>query len=308
MVSAAPRGAAAPPRPAGRVADRVLASPAVRQRALTEGIDLRLVSGSGPADRVTHDDLTRHVEAPAVATSSRRRDGSVREIPIRGVRRRIADKMSLSKQRIPHITIVEEVDVTALESLRVSLNEQRPEDAPRLTPLAFIVRALVGAIAEHPAINSLFDDDAGVVHEHGGVHVGIAAQTPSGLVVPVIDHAESLGLWDTAREIERLAAGAREATLTRDEMTGSTVTISSLGALGGVVTTPVINHPEVAIVGVNKRQTRPVWDGAAFRPREVMNLSCGFDHRIIDGHDAALFIQGLKRRLEEPVLMFAADI
>ena len=227
------------------------------------------------------------------------------------LRRRIAEKMALAKARIPHITYVEEVDVTALEELRGKLNgEKRPAGAaerPKLTILPFLVRAIVKAVAEQPQINALFDDEAGIVHRHGGVHVGIAAQTPSGLVVPVLRHAEARDLWDCGAEIGRLAEAARSGTATREELSGSTITITSLGALGGVATTPVINHPEVAIVGVNKIMVRPVWDGTQFVPRKMMNLSSSFDHRVVDGWDAAVFVQRLKVLLETPALLFVGE-
>jgi 2-oxoisovalerate dehydrogenase E2 component (dihydrolipoyl transacylase) len=212
--------------------------------------------------------------------------------------------MQIAKARIPHITYIEEVDVTALEELRGKLNAtKRPEQA-KLTLLPFLARAMVRAVAEQPQINALYDDEAGVVHRHGGVHIGVAAQTPSGLVVPVLRHAEARDLWDCAAEIGRLAEAARSGTATREELSGSTITITSLGALGGVATTPVINHPEVAIVGVNKIMVRPIWDGSQFVPRKMMNLSSSFDHRVVDGWDAAVFVQRLKALLETPALLF----
>ena len=177
-------------------------------------------------------------------------------------------------------------------------------DRPKLTLLPFLMRAMVKAIAEQPHLNSLYDDDAGIVHQHGGVHIGIATQTASGLMVPVVKHAEARDLWDCAAELNRLAEAAKAGLATRDELSGSTITITSLGAMGGVVTTPVINYPEVAIVGVNKIMTRPIWDGAAFMPRKMMNLSSSFDHRIIDGWDAAVFVQRIKTLLETPAMIF----
>ena len=212
--------------------------------------------------------------------------------------------MAIANARIPHITYVEEVDVTALEELRATLNKQKRQDQPKLTLLPFLMRAMVRAIAEQPSLNALFDDEAGVVHQHAGVHIGIAAQTPAGLMVPVVKHAEARDLWGCAAEVTRLAEAAKAGTATRDELTGSTITITSLGAMGGVVTTPIINHPEVAIVGVNKIMVRPVWDGSAFIPRKMMNLSSSFDHRVVDGWDAALFVQRIKALLETPALIF----
>lgn len=297
------------PRPEG---ERPLASPAVRLRAREAGIDLRQVPGTGPAGRITHDDLDGFIaRGTAPVATGLRPNTAIEEVKVVGLRRRIAEKMALAKARIPHITYVEEVDVTALEELRTRLNgEQRPAGAaerPKLTILPFLVRAIVKAVAEQPQINALFDDEAGIVHRHGGVHVGIAAQTPAGLVVPVLRHAEARDLWDCAAEIGRLADAARSGTATREELSGSTITITSLGALGGVATTPVINHPEVAIVGVNKMMVRPMWDGTQFVPRKMMNLSSSFDHRVVDGWDAAVFVQRLKTLLETPALIFVGD-
>jgi 2-oxoisovalerate dehydrogenase E2 component (dihydrolipoyl transacylase) len=220
------------------------------------------------------------------------------------LRRRIAEKMTIAKSRIPHITYVEEVDVTALEDLRAVLNANKRSDRPKLTLLPFLMRAMVKAISEQPHLNALYDDEAGVVHQHGGVHMGIATQTGSGLVVPVVRHAEARDLWGCAAELNRLAEAAKAGTATREELGGSTITITSLGAMGGVATTPVINYPEVAIVGVNKMMVRPVWNGSSFIPRKMMNLSSSFDHRIIDGWDAAVFIQRIKTLLETPAMIF----
>ena len=229
---------------------------------------------------------------------------AVEDVKLVGLRRRIAEKMALAKARIPHITYVEEVDVTALEELRATLNQKRNPDQPKLTLLPFLMRAMVRAIAEQPQINALFDDEAGIVHQHAGVHIGIAAQTPGGLMVPVVRHVEALDIWGCGAEVNRLAAAAKVGTATRDELTGSTITITSLGSMGGVVTTPIINHPEVAIVGVNKIMTRPVWDGSEFIPRKMLNLSSSFDHRVIDGFDAARFVQRIKALIETPALIF----
>jgi 2-oxoisovalerate dehydrogenase E2 component (dihydrolipoyl transacylase) len=289
------------PRPEG---ERPLASPAVRLRAREAGVDLRQVPGTGPAGRITHEDLDGFVargRAPAAPGLRRRTD--VEEIKVTGLRRRIAEKMALAKSRIPHITYVEEVDVTELEELRARLNAEKRE-RPRLTMLPFLMRAMVRAIEEQPKINALFDDEAGMIRRHGGVHIGIATQTDAGLMVPVVRHAEGRGLWDCAAELNRIAEAARTGTATREELTGSTITITSLGAMGGIVTTPVINHPEVAIVGVNKIAVRPHWNGTGFVPRKVMNLSSAFDHRVIDGWEAALFVQRIKALLEAPAMIF----
>jgi 2-oxoisovalerate dehydrogenase E2 component (dihydrolipoyl transacylase) len=283
---------------------RPLAAPAVRLRAREAGVDLRHLKGSGPAGRITHEDLDAYLAHPPESRPGQLRvNTQVTEIKIAGLRRKIAEKISLASTRIPHFTYVEEVDVTALEELRATLNKDQP-NKPRLTLLPFLMRAMVRAIDAYPQFNARFDDAAGVVHQHAGVHIGIATQTPSGLTVPVVRHAEARDLWDSAAELARLAEAARTGAATRDELTGSTITITSLGALGGVVTTPIINHPEVAIVGVNKITVRPHWDGEAFVPRKMMNLSSSFDHRVIDGWDAALFVQRIKALLETPALIF----
>jgi 2-oxoisovalerate dehydrogenase E2 component (dihydrolipoyl transacylase) len=303
---AAPRPAAAgAPRAEG---ERPLASPAVRLRAREAGIDLRQVPGSGPAGRITHDDVDAFLtRGPQVAKGGRTGlvpNTEVEDVKVVGLRRKIAEKMALAKSRIPHITYVEEVDVTALEDLRAALNKDKRADRPKLTILPFLMRAMVKAIAEQPALNAIFDDQAGIIHRHGGVHMGIATQTPAGLLVTVVRHAEARDIWDCAAEVARLSEAARNGTATREELTGSTITITSLGAMGGVATTPVINHPEVAIVGVNKMMVRPVWDGSQFIPKKMMNLSSSFDHRVIDGWDAAVFIQRIKALLETPALIF----
>jgi 2-oxoisovalerate dehydrogenase E2 component (dihydrolipoyl transacylase) len=300
---AARLAAPAAPRAGG---ERPLASPAVRSRARKAGVDLREVAGSGPAGRITHEDieafLTRGPQAPRAGGLVV--NTAVDDVKVAGLRRKIAEKMALAKARIPHITYVEEVDVTALEELRAALNGEKRADRPKLTILPFLMRAMVKAIAEQPGINALFDDEAGIIHRHGAVHMGIATQTPSGLVVAVVRHAEARDIWDSAAEVARLSEAARAGTATREELSGSTITITSLGAMGGVATTPVINHPEVAIVGVNKMMVRPVWDGSQFVPRKMMNLSSSFDHRVVDGWDAAVFVQRIKALLETPALIF----
>ncbi len=289
--------------------EKPVASPAVRKRAADAGVDLRRVAGTGPAGRITHEDLDAFFEHGSTVVTARGRcvDTSVKEIPVIGLRRKIAEKMTISRSRIPDIVYVEEVDVTSLEDLRAKLNTEKKPDQAKLTILPFLMRAMAKAIADQPQLNSLFDDESGVVKQYGGVHIGVAAQTDGGLVVPVVRHVEARGLWDCAAEVARLADAAKKGTATREELTGSTITITSLGALGGIVTTPVINHPEVAIVGVNKMQVRPHWDGHEFVPRRMMNLSCAFDHRIIDGWNAAVFVQRLKTLLENPAMIFIED-
>ncbi|WP_349363863.1 MAG: dihydrolipoamide acetyltransferase family protein [Roseitalea porphyridii] len=285
---------------------KLLASPAVRKRAREAGVDLRQVTGSGPAGRIGQDDLDAFIAGAGrpVAGSGRHAATGTTTRKVVGMRRRIAEKMALSKSRIPHITIVEEVDVTELEALRAQLNARHARERGKLTVLPFIATALVRGIQSHPGMNARFDDEAGEVVEHAAVHIGIATQTEAGLAVPVINHAEARNLWGLAAEIDRLATTTRDGKATRDELTGSTITITSLGPLGAIATTPIINHPEVAIVGVNKMAMRPIWDGAAFRPRMMMNLSCSFDHRVIDGWDAATFVRTLKTHLETPALLF----
>lgn len=291
-------------RGAGADDRRPLASPAVRKRARETGIDLREVAGSGPAGRISNEDLDAFTDQTQALNSGRRADASIERIELIGMRRRIAERMQLSKQRIPHFSYVEEIDLTTLMELRDELNENRSDNQVKLSILPFIISALVKALPEFPQINARFNDDEGYVEHFGGIHVGIATQTPNGLVVPVVAHAESRDIWDNAGELSRVADAARSGTLKREEMSGSTITVTSLGALGGIVTTPVINYPEVAIIGVNKIATRPVWIDDGVVPRQLMNLSSSFDHRIVDGWDAALFIQRLKSLLEFPATMF----
>ncbi len=301
--TAAPVQRGAPREPA----EKPLASPAVRLRAQEAGIDLRQVAGSGPAGRITHDDIDQFLARgaqPAATPAGLARKTTTEEIKVTGIRRRIAEKMRLATARIPHITYVEEVDVTDLEDLRATMNAGRKPDQPKLTILPFLMRAMVKTLAEQPGINATFDDDAGIITRSAAIHIGIATQTPAGLTVPVVRHAEARSIWDSAAELTRLADAARNGTAAREELSGSTITITSLGALGGIVTTPIINHPEVAIVGVNKIATRPVWDGTQFIPRKMMNLSSSFDHRIVDGFDAAVFVQRIKALLETPALIF----
>ena len=280
------------------------ASPAVRSRAEKLGIDLGGVRGSGPRGRITHEDLDAVLtggglvaRAPAGAA---RQDEQVKVI---GLRRRIAEKMAEAKRRIPHFGYVEEVDVTELEALRRQLNHDHP-DRPRLTLLPFLMRAVVKAAAEFPQINARYDDEAGVVTRSGAVHIGIAVQTESGLVVPVVRDAERRDLWGSASELARLATAARGGTAAREELSGSTITITSLGPLGGVSHFPVINHPEVAILGPNKIIERPVVRHGQVVVRQMMNISSAFDHRVVDGQEAAEFIQRIRGLLEQPATLF----
>lgn len=287
--------------------ERPLATPSVRLRARDAGVDLRRVRGTGPAGRITHEDLDLFFQqetGASPALSGYATDTSVNEIKVIGLRRKIAERMAEAKRHIPHITIVEEVDVTQLEELRSGLNNEKKEDRPRLTLLPFIIRTIVKAVKEQPGLNAHFDDEADIIRQFGGVHIGIATQTPNGLIVPVVRHAESMSVFAAASELSRVTDAARNGTAKREELTGSTITITSLGPLGAIATTPIINRPEVAIVGINKMAVRPMWDGVQFVPRKMMNLSCSFDHRVIDGWDAAVFVQKLKSLLETPAMIF----
>jgi 2-oxoisovalerate dehydrogenase E2 component (dihydrolipoyl transacylase) len=300
-----PRGTPAPMRPPG---EKPIASPAVRRKAWDLGIELQFVHGSGPAGRITHEDLDVYLasrgQAPTLrGTTLRQRQGE-EAVPVIGLRRRIAQKMQEAKRRIPHFSYVEELDVTELEALRAQLNDRFAATRGKLTVLPFIARALVIALEEFPQMNARFDDDAGVVTRFRPVHLGIATQTDAGLAVPVLRHAEAQDVWGLAREIARLAEVTRSGKAAREELAGSTITITSLGPLGGIVTTPVINHPEVAIVGVNRIVERPVFQGGAVVARQLMNLSSSFDHRVVDGMDAARFIQAVRALLERPAMLF----
>lgn len=290
--------------------EKPLTTPSVRKRARELGVDLRRVLGSGPAGRITHEDLTHFHETGGQFTGGMakrpQRTGETEEKVI-GLRRKIAERMALSKSRIPHITIVEEVDVTELEDLRAQLNKARAEAKGKLTVLPFVIRAIADAVADQPNMNAHFEDDDNVFRKFEGVHIGIATQTVSGLIVPVVRHAEAMTLWESAAELGRLAVAAREGSAKREELSGSTITITSLGPLGALATTPIINYPEVAIVGINKMEVRPHWDETAFVPRKKMNISCSFDHRVIDGWDAAVFVQKLKMLLETPALLLLED-
>ena len=280
------------------------ASPAVRRRAREAGIDLATIQGSGPAGRVTRDDIVSlATPARANAPSGMTRTGR-HEIKIIGLRRKIAEQMSVASDRIPHFTYVEEVDVTELDALRRHINEINEGERQKLTFLPFFMRAMVRVLEKFPQANAHFDDEKGIITRFDAVHIGIATQTSQGLMVPVVRHAEAMDLWQCAAELTRVTDAARGGKATREELSGSTITLTSLGALGGIVSTPIINHPEVAIIGVNKVQQRPVFLDGAVVPRLIMNLSSSFDHRIVDGYDAARMIQAMKQLLEHPTLMF----
>ncbi|MCP1200797.1 dihydrolipoamide acetyltransferase family protein [Notoacmeibacter sp. MSK16QG-6] len=287
-----------------------LASPATRRKAHEHGIALQYVTGTGPAGRILEADLEAYIAngapTPGGGSGLRQRSG-VEDIRIVGMRRRIAEKMQQSKRSIPHFCYVEEFDITALEELRAAMNAGRSDDQPKLTVLPFLIRAVARLLPDYPMLNGHYDEAEEVFRAHEAFHVGIATQTERGLSVPVVRHAESLGVWDCAAEIRRVAAAAREGTASRDELSGSTLTITSLGPLGGISATPVINHPEVGIIGPNKMVDRPVVIDGRIEIRKIMNVSSSFDHRIVDGYDAARFIQDLKRLIECPALIFAED-
>ena len=307
----APVAAATPPT-ALTSTGKALASPAVRARALELDIDLAAVPGTGPAGRVTRADLDDFVAAggrlvaktaPVTAASRAPRTG-VTEEKIIGLRRKIAQNMEAA-WAIPMITYVEEVDVTELDALRKTLNAQRDEDQPKLTLLPFLATALARALPEVPQANAHYDAEAGTLTIFDGAHIGIATATEKGLIVPVLRHAEAMTIWQMASEVARLSTAARHGTASREELSGSSITITSLGAIGGIVTTPLINAPETAIIGVNKITERPVFDGTGrVVPRLFMNLSSSFDHRIVDGYEAAQLIQRVRGLLETPATLF----
>ncbi|MCF8708502.1 dihydrolipoamide acetyltransferase family protein [Rhizorhapis sp. SPR117] len=287
-------------------ASKILASPAVRARAKALGIDLALVQSQG--GRVRHADLDAYLlynkgeGYRASGEGGRARPDEA--IKIVGMRRRIAENMQASKRHIPHFTYVEEIDVTALEDMRSDLNIHRG-DRPKLTMLPFLIVALCKAIPDFPMVNARYDDEAGMVTRHGAVHMGMAAQTDAGLMVPVIRDAQDKNIWQLAAEISRLSSLIREGSVKQTELSGSTITLTSLGALGGIVSTPVINRPEVAIIGVNRIVERPIIVDGDIVAAKLMNLSTSCDHRVVDGWDAANFIQAVKRLLETPVLLFS---
>jgi 2-oxoisovalerate dehydrogenase E2 component (dihydrolipoyl transacylase) len=292
-------------RPEG---EKPLAPPAVRQRAWDLGIELQFVHGSGPAGRITHADLDAFVARGGAHPTSAderyaQRDGE-HAVPVIGLRRKIAEKMQDAKRRIPHFSYVEEIDVTEVEALRIQLNARWGGQRGKLTLLPLLMRAVVLAARQYPQVNARYDDEAGVVTRYDAVHIGIATQTEPGLMVPVVRNAEARDPWSSAAEVLRLAEAARAGKALREELSGSTITITSLGALGGIVTTPVINSPEVAIVGVNRMVERPVIRDGLVVARKMMNLSSSFDHRVVDGMVAAQFIQAIRGYLECPATLF----
>ena len=288
--------------------EKPIASPAVRRRAWEEGVELQFVPGTGPGGRISQSDLDSYVTSGGsigqVAAAGPSKRTGTEDIKVIGLRRTIAMRMQDAKRRIPHFSYIEEVDVTDLEELRAKFNTRWGKTRGKLTLLPFLAKAMINALPDYPQINARFHDDDGFVRRHEGVHLGIATQTPTGLVVPVVKHAEALTLWECAAEVARLAAAAREGKATRDELSGSTISITSLGVLGGVATTPVINYPEVAIIGVNKMLERPMVQDGKIAIRKMMNLSSSFDHRVVDGWDAAEFVQRIRAQLETPAMLF----
>tara|TARA_B100001250_G_C19777904_1_gene780455 strand:+ start:262 stop:1533 length:1272 start_codon:yes stop_codon:yes gene_type:complete len=291
---------------------KALASPAVRQRAREANVDLQLVAGSGPAGRISHADLDRHIAggasnatsfAPVGAVSKTKLTGT-EEIKVIGLRRKIADSMMASYSSIAHFSYFEEVDITALEELRQHLNSTRPEGAPKLTYLPFIMQALVKALRESPECNALFDDEANVVTRHQAINLGIATQTDRGLYVPVVKHVEAMDIWQSAVEMVRVTSATREGKASAEDLTGSTFTITSLGRLGGLGATPIINKPEVGILGVHNAKERAVVRNGQIVVRRMMNLSSSWDHRVVDGHDGATLVQRVKTYLENPATIF----
>lgn len=291
------------PAVTARPSAKPLASPAVRKAAMDLGIDLSRVPPSGKTGNVTHEDLKSYQDAPAMMSNYAKRTGGT-DIKITGMRRVISERMSEAKKRIPHFTFVEQIDMTNLEELRAHLNTTKPERQPKLTLIPFFARAIVKAAQHWPQCNATFDDDAGIVTQHNAVHLGMAAQTPNGLMVPVLRHAESLDIWQTAIEISRLGNLAKTGSIDASELSGSTITLTSLGKLAGVTATPVINRPEVGILCPNKIIETPVVKNGQITIRKMMNFSSSFDHRVVDGFHAAEMIGYIKDCLEHPATLF----
>jgi 2-oxoisovalerate dehydrogenase E2 component (dihydrolipoyl transacylase) len=307
--AAAPSSAAAAPEVVA--ATRVMASPANRRRAREAGLSLANLQGSGPRGRILQSDIAaasaqanKSAPTPLAPTTVTTASDTTTEIKVIGLRRVIAQRMAEAKRNIPHFAYVDEVDVTELEALRQHLNDTRHSEQPTLTYLPLVILALTRTLALHPQCNVRYDEARGVLVRHSAVHVGVATQTPDGLKVPVVRHAESLSLWELATAIRGSSERARSNRSSREELSGSTITVTSLGKLGGIASTPVINAPEVAIVGLNKAVERPVVVHGAIAVRRVMNLSSSFDHRFVDGYDAAAMIQTLKAYLEHPATIF----
>ena len=295
-------------KPVKAQAGKVLTSPSVRQHAREANIDLTQIKGSGPRERILRSDLAAHLTGNVAAVDKsapqKAPATAVTEIKVIGLRRKIAERMTEANREIPHFAYVEEIDITALESLRQHLNGKKAPHGDKLTLLPFLGLALIRVLEQFPQCNALYDSERNVISRHQAVHLGIATQTPDGLKVPVVKHSESRSLNDLAGEIRRVSTAARENTAKREELMGSTITITSLGKHGGIASTPLINLPEVAIIGVNKAVERPVVVNGQVVIRTMMNLSSSFDHRFVDGYDAAMMIQALKSMLEQPACIF----
>ena len=317
VAAVAPSNGAGPRHTNGHRPARVATSPAIRRRAHEAGVDLRMIEGSGPNGRIVRQDFDAFVQkrvakggSPAEKPTQLRPrppdtgDGETEEIKVIGLRRPIAQRMTEAKRNIPHFAYVEEIDVTELETLRRHLNSKLASGAPALTYLPFLALALVRVLKSFPQANALYDGERGVIVRHRAVHIGVATQTPEGLKVPVVRAAQARSLWDLAAEMRRVSEAARTNKASREDLTGSTITITSLGKLGGIASTPIINAPEVAIIGVNRAVERPVVLNGAITIRRMMNLSSSFDHRFVDGYDAAALIQALKEHLEHPATIF----
>jgi 2-oxoisovalerate dehydrogenase E2 component (dihydrolipoyl transacylase) len=284
-----------------------LASPAVRRRAREMHVDLSSVAGSGPNGRITHGDVDGFLRtefSPTPGPSRRVPSSHTTEVHLAGLRRRIAEKMVVSTSEIPHFTYIEEVDITELESLRDYLNSHRTDGQPKLTYLPFIMLSVTKALGRFPQLNAHYEDKREVITRYEAVHLGIATQTDRGLCVPVMRHAEAMDLWQAAREMRRITEAARNQSISRNDLSGSTFTVTSLGSMGGLAATPIINHPEVAILGINKAIDRPVVHKGQIAIRRMVNLSGSFDHRVVDGADGAIFIQCIKDYLEHPAMIF----
>lgn len=311
--------AVATAKPAEQAVDRdpgekALTSPAIRRRAREAGIDLALVPGSGAKGRISREDFDAFVQGGGASTGQarsaparRQQATGIEEIKVIGIRRVIAKRMAEAKRNIPHFSYVEEVDVTELEALRKHLNSRKDADKPNLTYLPFLALALARVLKNFPQCNALYDEERGVIVRHEAVHVGVATQTPDGLKVPVVKHVEALSLWGAASEMRRVSEAAKAGKASKSELSGSTITITSLGKLGGIASTPIINAPELGIIGVNKAVERPVVLNGAITVRRIMNLSTSFDHRFVDGYDAAAMVQELKDMLEHPASIFVDD-
>jgi 2-oxoisovalerate dehydrogenase E2 component (dihydrolipoyl transacylase) len=321
-LEAAPTTVAPTPAPTGPNGQkRVMTSPAIRRRAREAGIDLSAVPGSGSGGRVLRKDFDAFVGGPSRPESSRLEAAptdraprsaptaaptttETKEVKVIGLRRIIAERMSTASREIPHFTYVEEIDITELNALRRHLNSKKADQSERLTPLPFLGLALIRAVREFPQCNATFDKERNIILQHGAVHLGIATQTPDGLKVPVVRHAEAMSVDELAREIRRVSEAARNNSIKKEELGGSTITITSLGKLGGIVSTPIINMPEVSIIGVNRAIERPIVMNGQIAIRTMMNLSSSFDHRFVDGYDAAAMIQRVKEMLEHPATIF----